>query len=55
MAMNTSEKLIIGMPAGSLADPNRGGSLNNLLKAAGFPKLADKLAAWMGPAVERSR
>lgn len=35
--MNTSEKLIIGMPAGSLADPNRGGSLNHLLKSAGFP------------------
>lgn len=30
-------RLIIGMPAGSLADPNRGGSLINLLKAAGFP------------------
>jgi ATP phosphoribosyltransferase len=30
-------QLIIGMPAGSLADPNRGGSLLNLLKAAGFP------------------
>jgi ATP phosphoribosyltransferase len=29
-------KLIIGMPAGSLADPNRGGSLVNLLKGAGF-------------------
>lgn len=35
--MDNSDKLIIGMPAGSLADPNRGGSLNNLLKAAGFP------------------
>lgn len=35
--MSTPDKLIIGMPAGSLADPNRGGSLNNLLKAAGFP------------------
>ncbi len=30
-------KLIIGMPAGSLADPNRGGNLVTLLKAAGFP------------------
>ena len=30
-------KLIIGMPAGSLADPKRGGNLVNLLKAAGFP------------------
>lgn len=30
-------QLIIGMPAGSLADPKRGGSLVNLLKAAGFP------------------
>ena len=29
-------KLVIGMPAGSLADPRRGGSLVNLLKAAGF-------------------
>jgi len=37
MGMNTTEKLIIGMPAGSLADPNRGGSLNTLLKSAGFP------------------
>lgn len=37
MAMDTTQKLIIGMPAGSLADPNRGGSLNNLLKSAGFP------------------
>ena len=32
-----SERLIIGMPAGSLADPKRGGSLVTLLKAAGFP------------------
>lgn len=31
------EKLIIGMPAGSLADPKRGGNLVTLLKAAGFP------------------
>ena len=29
-------QLIIGMPAGSLADPKRGGSLVNLLKGAGF-------------------
>lgn len=29
-------QLIIGMPAGSLADPNRGGSLVTLLKRAGF-------------------
>ena len=29
-------KLVIGMPAGSLADPKRGGSLVNLLKGAGF-------------------
>ena len=29
-------KLIIGMPAGSLADPNRGGNLVNLLEDAGF-------------------
>ncbi|MBI2434334.1 MAG: hypothetical protein HYV26_15865, partial [Candidatus Hydrogenedentes bacterium] len=32
----TDDKLVIGMPAGSLADPNRGGNLVNLLKAAGF-------------------
>lgn len=31
------EKLIIGLPAGSLADPNRGGNLLNLLRDAGFP------------------
>ncbi|MFO7974746.1 MAG: hypothetical protein R6V12_08935 [Candidatus Hydrogenedentota bacterium] len=30
-------QLIIGLPAGSLADPNRGGSLLELLKQAGFP------------------
>lgn len=30
------EKLVIGMPAGSLADPNRGGSLVGLLAQAGF-------------------
>jgi len=35
--MSTTDRLVIGMPAGSLADPNRGGSLNNLLKLAGFP------------------
>jgi ATP phosphoribosyltransferase len=35
--MTTDERLIIGMPAGSLADPNRGGSLVELLKNAGFP------------------
>jgi len=29
-------QLVIGMPAGSLADPTRGGSLINLLKGAGF-------------------
>jgi ATP phosphoribosyltransferase len=33
----TTDKLIIGMPAGSLADPQRGGNLVTLLKAAGFP------------------
>jgi ATP phosphoribosyltransferase len=33
----TNEQLIIGMPAGSLADPNRGGSLIELLRNAGFP------------------
>lgn len=32
-----NEKLIIGMPAGSLADVKRGGNLVTLLKAAGFP------------------
>jgi ATP phosphoribosyltransferase len=31
------EKLIVGLPAGSLADPNRGGNLVNVLKNAGFP------------------
>lgn len=30
------KKLIIGMPAGSLADPKRGGNLVNLLESAGF-------------------
>ena len=30
-------RIIIGMPAGSLADPQRGGSLVTLLKQAGFP------------------
>ncbi|MFP4500684.1 MAG: hypothetical protein ACLFTT_06760 [Candidatus Hydrogenedentota bacterium] len=30
-------KLVIGMPAGSLANPNRGGNLITLLKHAGFP------------------
>ena len=34
--MSPEKKLVIGMPAGSLADPNRGGSLNTLLKNAGF-------------------
>ena len=33
----SENKLVIGMPAGSLADPNRGGNLIDLLKAAGFP------------------
>ncbi len=32
-----NDKLIIGMPAGSLADPNRGGNLVTLLRNAGFP------------------
>ncbi|MGI6137833.1 MAG: hypothetical protein ACOYI9_02260 [Candidatus Hydrogenedentales bacterium] len=32
-----NDKLIIGMPAGSLADPKRGGNLITLFKAAGFP------------------
>lgn len=32
----SSTKLVIGMPAGSLADPNRGGNLITLLKNAGF-------------------
>ena len=36
MSKSTSG-LIIGMPAGSLADPKRGGNLVALLKAAGFP------------------
>lgn len=34
--MNDS-KLLIGLPAGSLADTNRGGNLIELLKHAGFP------------------
>ncbi|MCX5757256.1 MAG: hypothetical protein NTU83_01860 [Candidatus Hydrogenedentes bacterium] len=29
--------MIVGLPAGSLADPSRGGNLINLLKSAGFP------------------
>ena len=32
-----SDKLVIGLPAGSLADPSRGGNLITLLKNAGFP------------------
>ena len=32
-----NDQLVIGMPAGSLADPNRGGNLIALLKHAGFP------------------
>ncbi|MDC7227845.1 MAG: hypothetical protein PQJ61_13855 [Spirochaetales bacterium] len=32
----SSKQLVIGMPAGSLANPNRGGNLINLLDAAGF-------------------
>jgi len=35
--MSGETKLIIGMPAGSLANPERGGNLVHLLKAAGFP------------------
>ncbi len=35
--MDTKDKLVIGLPAGSLADPNRGGSLIALLRDAGFP------------------
>ena len=34
---NYQDKLVIGLPAGSLADPNRGGNLIGLLKKAGFP------------------
>jgi ATP phosphoribosyltransferase len=33
----STPQLVIGMPAGSLADPNRGGNLVDLLRAAGFP------------------
>ena len=33
----TKDKLIVGLPAGSLADPNRGGNLIQLLRNAGFP------------------
>jgi len=32
-----NDNLIVGLPAGSLADPSRGGNLINLLKSAGFP------------------
>ena len=32
----STEKLIIGMPAGSLANPKRGGNLVQLLNHAGF-------------------
>lgn len=32
----TEERLIVGLPAGSLADPNRGGNLVGLLENAGF-------------------
>jgi ATP phosphoribosyltransferase len=32
----SEENLIVGLPAGSLADPNRGGNLISLLKNAGF-------------------
>jgi len=34
--MNTDKKLIIGMPAGSLANASRGGNLIDLLDSAGF-------------------
>jgi len=34
---NEEPKLIIGMPAGSLANPKRGGNVVHLLKCAGFP------------------
>lgn len=37
MNLMNEPKLIVGLPAGSLADPNRGGSLIELLKHAGFP------------------
>ncbi|GMW02967.1 MAG: hypothetical protein AMXMBFR84_41030 [Candidatus Hydrogenedentota bacterium] len=33
----SDDRLIIGLPAGSLADPTRGGSLIQLLENAGFP------------------
>ena len=33
----SDKHLIVGLPAGSLADPSRGGNLINLLKHAGFP------------------
>lgn len=35
--MSNETQLIIGMPAGSLANATRGGNLVHLLKAAGFP------------------
>lgn len=31
------DRLVVGLPAGSLADPARGGNLINLLRSAGFP------------------
>lgn len=34
--MNTDDKLVIGMPSGSLADPKRGGNLVSVLENAGF-------------------
>jgi len=37
MSNDKRAELIVGLPAGSLADPNRGGSLMNLLMDAGFP------------------
>lgn len=33
----SDSKLIVGLPAGSLADPKRGGNIVDLLKHAGFP------------------
>lgn len=35
--MDNKDKLVIGMPAGSLANPTRGGNLVDLLAKAGFP------------------
>ena len=37
MSATPDARLLVGLPAGSLADPSRGGNLTDLLKHAGFP------------------